>query len=228
MMNSSRIPRRPGRGPVLLSASLHSLLLVAAWWGDWAADDAIEYVTYQMQLITEAELEAMEAPPIVETPNLPPPTPEPEAEPEVLEPDPEPPEEPEPDPEPETAPEPSQPDEVAQPDEVVETASTQDMAVRMEGLRRDYPQYYDQIVREINRCFRWNGGGNWTTVIRFEIGSDGRIPDSSIQIYSPSSSGAFDIEAFGAVACAGGGRLGPLPEDLPYEALPVQFTFQPA
>lgn len=228
-MNWSRNPSRPGRGPVLLSASLHSFLLLAAWWGNRAVDDTIEYVTYQMQLITEAELEAMETPPIVETPNLPPPTPEPEPEPEVPEPDPEPPEEPEPEsePEPEPEPEPPQPDVVAQPDVAIETASTQEMAVRMEGLRRDYPQYYDQIVREINRCFRWNGGGNWTTVIRFEIGSDGGIPDASIQIYSPSTSGAFDIEAFGAVACAGGGRLGPLPEDLPYDALPVQFTFQP-
>lgn len=221
-MNWSRNPRRPGKAPVLLSASLHSFLLLAAWWGNRAVDNTIEYVTYQMQLITETELEAMETPPIVETPNLPPPTPEPEPEPEVVaEPEPEPLEEPEP--EPETP----QPDVVAQPDVAIETASTQEMVVRMEGLRRDYPQYYDQIVTEITRCFRWNGGGNWTTVIRFEIGSDGGIPDSSIQIYSPSTSGAFDIEAFGAVACAGGGRLGPLPEDLPYDALRVQFTFQP-
>ena len=101
------------------------------------------------------------------------------------------------------------------------------MAVRMEGLRRDYPAYYNEIVREVNRCFRWAGGGDWTAVLRFEIERDGRIPESSIQIYTPSGSGSFNIEAFGAVACAGSGRLGPLPPDLPLEALAVQFTFRP-
>ena len=228
MMNWYRNPRRPGRGPVLLSAGLHGVLVVSAWWGHRVRDEPIEYVTYQMQLISEAELEEMGSPPIVETPNLPPPPPEPEPEPEVPDPEEEPePEETEPEPEPE--PEAAQPAVVDEPpDSPVENASTEDMAVRMEGLRRDYPMYYDQIVREINRCFRWNGGGSWTTVIRFEIQSDGFIPDSSIQIYSPSANGAFDIEAFGAVACAGGGRLEPLPSDLPFDALPVQFTFQPA
>ena len=224
----SRSPRRPGRGPVLLSLGVHLLLVVAAWSGDWAADDEIEYVTYQMQLITEAELEALESPPIVETPNLPPPTPEPEPEPEIAEPDPEPSEEPEPEEaQPEPEPEPPPPEASDQPDAEAQSTSTEAMAVRMEGLRRDYPQYYNQIVREITRCFRWNGGGSWTAVLRFEIRDDGNIPESSIEIYAPSASGAFNIEAFGAVACAGGGRLEPLPPDLPYEALPVQFTFQP-
>jgi hypothetical protein len=107
-------------------------------------------------------------------------------------------------------------------------ASTEEMRIRMEGLRRDYPQYYAQIVSQINRCFRWTGGGRWNTVIRFEIQRDGTIPGSSIQFYARSGNGTFDIQAFGAVECAGAGRLSPLPEDVPYDALPVQFTFSPA
>jgi hypothetical protein len=31
----------------------------------------------------------------------------------------------------------------------------------------------------------------------------------------------------GAVDCAGRGRFGPLPEDLPFETLPVEFSFRP-
>jgi hypothetical protein len=38
----------------------------------------------------------------------------------------------------------------------------------------------------------------------------------------------FDLAALAAVGdCAGRGRFGALPEDLPYDRLPVQFTFQP-
>lgn len=236
MMSESRNPGRPGGGPVLLSVGLHAVLLGAAWLGGVVGRDEIEFVTYQMELVTEADLDAIDSPPLVETPNVAPPPPEPE--PEVPEPDPEPEIEPDVEPEPpdETEPEPeSQPEPEAAPSsqpvsEVTDAsppASTEAMAVRMEGLRRDYPEYYNQIVREITRCFRWNGGGSWRTVIRFEISSDGRIPDSTIQVYSPSSSPAFDIEAYGAVACAGSGRLAPLPDELPFEALSVQFTFQP-
>ncbi len=229
--SGGRQTQGPERSQLLLSVGLHLVLLLSAWLADAVTGDEIEYVEYEIQLITEAQLEALESPPIVETPTLPPPAPEPEPEPEpvIPEPEPEPPEpEPEPElPEPEPQPTPPQPD-VDEPAEATPTASAEEMAVRMEGLRRDYPQYYNEIVREINRCFRWNGGGRWRTVIRFVIESDGRIPDSSIQIYTPSSNGAFDIEAFGAVACAGSGRLAPLPDDLPTDALPVQFTFQPA
>ncbi|MDX1647346.1 MAG: hypothetical protein R3304_09400, partial [Longimicrobiales bacterium] len=42
-----------------------------------------------------------------------------------------------------------------------------------------------------------------------------------------SGNAAFDIEALGAVECAGQGRFGPLPEELPYDRFPVRFTFRP-
>ncbi len=38
---------------------------------------------------------------------------------------------------------------------------------------------------------------------------------------------AFDFEAMGAVDCAGNGRFGPLPEDLPYDRFPIKFSFRP-
>jgi len=44
---------------------------------------------------------------------------------------------------------------------------------------------------------------------------------------SRSGSTAFDFEAIGAVECAGQGRFGQLPDELPYDRLPVQFDFRP-
>ena len=224
-------PARPGRRPVLLSVGLHAFLLGGAWLGGVVGNDEIEFVSYQMELITQADLDAMDSPPLVETPNVAPPEPEPEDPEPDVEPDlePEQPDEVEPEPEPDVEPEaaPSTQPDVPDETEASPPASTEAMAVRMEGLRRDYPEYYNQIVREITRCFRWNGGGSWRTVIQFEISSDGRIPDSTIEVYSRSANSAFDIQAYGAVACAGSGRLAPLPDELPFEALGVQFTFQP-
>lgn len=112
-------------------------------------------------------------------------------------------------------------------EEVSEALTSPDIAVRMEGLRRDYPAYYREILAQIQACFRWQGGGNWTTVLRFVITSDGRIPGASIQRHQGSGHLAFDLAAVGAVECAGAGRLSPLPSDLPFDELPVQFTFSP-
>jgi hypothetical protein len=97
--------------------------------------------------------------------------------------------------------------------------------VRLEGLRRDYPLYYENIIRQIQRCFRWQGTGNWVTKVYFIIRSNGSVDD--IDFVSRSGNTAFDYDAMGAIDCAGQGRFGPLPEDLPYETLPVEFEFRP-
>ena len=44
---------------------------------------------------------------------------------------------------------------------------------------------------------------------------------------NPESAFPFDFEAIGAVECAGQGRFGQLPDELPYDRLPVQFDFRP-
>jgi TonB C terminal len=102
--------------------------------------------------------------------------------------------------------------------------------VRLEGLKRDYPAYYNNIVVQITRCFQAlrpaDHSGDQVTVISFVIKHDGSVTDP--QISRKSGDAAFDYLAMGAVECAGKGRLGPLPKDLPYDQLPVQFTFQPA
>jgi TonB family protein len=108
--------------------------------------------------------------------------------------------------------------------EEVET-SGEDINVRMEGLRRDYPAYYGNIIRQMDRCFRWRQGGRWEAVVTFVIRSDGTISD--LDLVQGSGNMAFDTQALGAVECAGQGRLGPLPDELPYDQLPVQFRFSP-
>lgn len=97
--------------------------------------------------------------------------------------------------------------------------------VRLEGVRRDYPEYYDNIIRQIARCFRWQGQGSWETTVYFVIHREGTVSDLAVR--KPSGNPTFDIEAMGAVECAGRGRFGNLPEDLPWDVLPIQFRFSP-
>ncbi|MDP2957414.1 MAG: TonB C-terminal domain-containing protein [Longimicrobiales bacterium] len=97
--------------------------------------------------------------------------------------------------------------------------------VRLEGVRRDYPAYYGNIIRQIQRCFRWQGEGRWETTVYFVINRDGTVSD--LAFVKRSGNAAFDFEAMGAVDCAGKGRFGLLPEDLPFDRLPVQFNFRP-
>jgi hypothetical protein len=114
---------------------------------------------------------------------------------------------------------------VEEPEEEAEETG-EALNVRIEGLRRDYPEYYNNIIRQIQRCLRWQGGGNWRTIVFFYIERDGAA--TGLDFVSRSGSTSFDFDAMGAVDCAGqNGRFGPLPDDLPYERFPVQFSFTP-
>lgn len=94
---------------------------------------------------------------------------------------------------------------------------------RLERLRRDHPSYYDNIRRQIQRCFSWREGGSWGTTVLFEIQADGSA--TAIEVESRSGNADFDNEAVGAVECASR-TFGPLPNGL--DRLPVRFTFQPS
>lgn len=235
--------RRPGTGPVAASFALHLVVIAAAWWAHRTASDPIEWVAYEMELVSFEEMDDAEpAVPedelVVETPEDPAPEPETETEtePEPPLPDPEPDTEPETRPEPERTPEPEpereQPREEPPPavpeSETAEELSSAEIAVRMEGLQRDFPAYYTRIITEIDRCFRPPVRGNLEVTVRFDIRRDGTVPTGSIRIHRPSGQFRFDVAAVAAVECAGAGRLGPLPAELPWDALPIQFTFRPA
>ena len=226
------------RRAMALSAGFHVALLALAWASTLYEPQQIEFLTYEIELASpappEQQQEEVEIQPpaeelVVERPEPDPLPPEPDVE-EIV-----PVEEPEPEPEPvrEEPPAEEPPPDVADDRVVTQTPDPPEeepevtgeaLNVRIEGLRRDYPQYYNNIIRQIQRCFRWRDGGNWQTTVFFYIDREGEADE--IDWVSRSGNAAFDIEALGAVECAGG-RFGPLPEDLPYDRFPVRFSFRP-
>ncbi|RMH18302.1 MAG: hypothetical protein D6701_06565, partial [Gemmatimonadetes bacterium] len=102
----------------------------------------------------------------------------------------------------------------------------EDLNVRLEGLRRDFPDYYRNIIRQIDRCFRWTGSPDLRAEIYFVINRDGTVSD--VDIIESSGNFRFDIAAAGAAECAGqNGRLGPLPAELPFDRFEIRFKFEP-
>ncbi len=225
-----------------LSAAFHAALFALLWASTLYTPPEIAFVTYEIELVSPPPAVQAEEPTpateevVVERPEPEPTPPEPEPE-EVVpveEPDPEPPpEEPEEEPEeepveatPEVAEETSEAAAPVDPPEEEPEVSGEDLNVRIEGLRRDYPAYYENIIRQIQRCFRWRQGGRWETTVFFYIDREGYAED--IEFVGRSGNTAFDFESMGAVECAGRGRFGALPDDVPFERFPVRFTFRPA
>ena len=219
-----------------MSVGLHGCLFTLAFFTSLVDRSPMEFVTYEIEMVSpppavQAEIQPAMEELVVERPE---PTRLIEEEPEqevvpIEEPD---------DPEPEPSPEEDRPTEELTeveeeetppsapdppPDEIDE--SGEGINVRLEGVRRDYPAYYNNIIRQIFNCFRWRGGGSWEATVFFMIEREGTVAD--MRFLSRSGSTAFDFEAIGAVECAGQGRFGQLPDELPYDRLPVQFDFRP-
>ena len=230
-------PRRRavGRGPVIGSAFVHTAAIFLAWGTSAVPREVPDFVVYEIELISPAAAELGErtTPPpeelVIETPFDPTPEPQEETPPAIIEEEP-PAEEP---PQPEETPAPPDVEPVVDPvaptspdpDPDVETPG-EDLNVRMEGIQRDYPEYYNNIIRQMQRCFRWRGEEDLRVTVYFVIDRDGSV--SEVDILESSRSIAFDIEAMGAAECAGSrDRLGPLPEALPFDRLPILFKFDP-
>ena len=223
-----------GKGPVIGSAILHTAAIFLAWWTSAVPREVPEFVTYEIELISPSAAELGEpttAPPeelVIETPLDR--VPEPQVETPVVVEEEAPAEDP-PQPEETVAPpdveplEDPAPPTSPNPDPDVETPG-EDLNVRMEGIRRDYPEYYNNIIRQMQRCFRWRGEEDLRATVYFVINRDGSVAE--VDILESSRSIAFDIEAMGAAECAGSrDRLGPLPEELPFDRLPILFKFDP-
>lgn len=219
-----------------LSLAIHVVAFVLLIWVIPALrPDPIVFEAVQIRVVSAPPISAPEpeeeVPPVpeeqltVETPEDPPEVEEEAPIPVEEEPPPPEPEE-TPPPEPEETPPPTEEPTPAESEETEAEEGGRDIDVRMEGLRRDYPAYYDNIIRQIERCFRAPEAGNRLAVIEFMIQEDGSITD--IGVARSSTSFIFDTAAEGAVECAGRpGRLGPLPDGYPWEVLPVQFRFRP-
>lgn len=224
------------RKSALGSIAVHVLVLSLVLWSTVQARPPLEFVTYQIDLVSPppavqaAEPQEAEERLVIERPEPEPTPPEPEKPEPVVEekPEPKPPEPPKPK-EPSTTPaKEAEERKAAAVETPVEKAkeSGEGINVRLEGVRRDYPAYYENIIRQIQRCFRWTGQGTWETTVYFVIRRDGTVDD--LDFVSKSGNPQFDFEALGAVDCAGKGRFGPLPEELPWDQLPIQFKFKPS
>ena len=202
------------------SAGVHSVAVLIAWFSQLVVPPEMHFIAYEIELVS---------PPPAEEPAEIPPPPQEEVVVETPEPEPPPPDE-------EDVPDPEQQDQRPEPErtntplreepeETTEEVSSEEINVRMEGLRRDYPVYYENIIRQINRCFRWRGEGDLETSVGFAIREDGGVTD--LRFIQESGNVEFDITAMGAVECAVG-RFGPLPDELPFDRIPIIFSFRPA
>lgn len=217
---------RPGRKSLLASALVHLVAFGLAWFLQASAPALDEYVTYEINIVSPPPAQEAETPApvqeeelVVETPDPTPPPEEPEPDPVVDEPTRE---ESRPEPTPTPPPPDPEPEEAGDPDPS-DTESGEDINVRMEGLRRDFPAYYGNIITQMNRCMRFNGPGGLKTSVHFVIDRDGTVDAGRIEFVSRSGNAGFDFAVMEAVECAGSGRFGPLPEDLGLDRLPIIF-----
>lgn len=220
----------PGRLAVVGSAVLHLGVLLVFWLGQGVFRSVHDYEVIEISLVSPPPAEAGE----------PEPEPTPPEEPVVETPEPEPEEEPPPEEEAEAPPEREEDTRKAEPepeeeptppkgpDPEPETENAgEGLDVRMEGLRARYPAYYENIIRQLYRYFRWRGATDLEAEISFVIERDGSVSD--IDFVRRSGNFAFDLEAMGAVESAGANRaFGPLPEGYPADRMPVSFYFSPA
>lgn len=239
-VGSKRERSRRERAAWMGSAAVHGAAIVLLVWSHFLEPPRYEFETVAVNLVaaptvTEA-LPAREEELVVETPD--PQPPEPETEEEVI-PDPEetpPPEtEPEPEPdEPEERPDstPEQPqEEETEPQptesdlEVAEEASAAEVTRKMEGLLRDFPEYYGNIQAQIDRCLRWRGETRWEVTILFTISRDGSV--TPVDFVERSGSFAFDLAVVAAVDDCAASRFGPLPDEMETDELPVLFNIRP-
>jgi outer membrane biosynthesis protein TonB len=221
------------------SVIVHGVVVAVAVALSFARPEPLDFISYEIEIVSPPPAKAdveQEAAPVeelqIETPDEPEiedtPAPEPVAEPPEI-----PPPDPQPEPEPEETPPDTPPDSVP-----TETTSTEaeerpeetgeDIEVRMEGLKRDYPRYYDNIVTQIRRCFRApnNLPAGLVTTIYFVIRPNGTVTD--VRFVERSGVNALDYAAMESIGGCASGRFGDLPADLPYERLPIQFKFSPA
>lgn len=105
-------------------------------------------------------------------------------------------------------------------------AGTDVSNIRTAGLEFPYPEYLNNIVRQIQLRFKPRNVGNLVTEVVFLIRRDGSVHE--LQIQRRSGSFAFDLEAQGAVEAASAARaFGPLPAGWGDDVLRVIFTFEP-
>lgn len=99
--------------------------------------------------------------------------------------------------------------------------------VQIEGATFAYPEYLENIIRQIQRYWRPpTERRNLRAEISFTIRENGSVTD--IRWVQRSGALSFDLEARGAIEAAGNRQaFGPLPERYPRDRLRVSFYFDP-
>ena len=227
---------------------MHGAIGVFALWTSLTQPEPVVFESYEIimveappqpdRVVDEETLPAEEL--VVDTPDPEPPPPDPQPvvetppplvddvveKPEEEKPE-ETPEEEKPAPKPDPTPPEPEPTTNRVTEEDLDDLTGEELTIRMEGLERDYPAYYGNIVRQLQRCFRPpRSRAQLSTTIYFEIRPNGSTAEE--RLYERSGNADLDYGALAAVAdCAGAQQLfGPLPDDYPYQRLPVLFTFR--
>lgn len=105
-------------------------------------------------------------------------------------------------------------------------AGTDVTNVSTAGIVFPFPEYLNNIVRQIQLRFKPRSAGNLVTEVVFLIRRDGSVHE--FQVQRRSGSLAFDLEAQGAVEAVAAARaFGPLPAGWGDDVLRVIFTFEP-
>lgn len=109
-----------------------------------------------------------------------------------------------------------------------EEAGEEVVSIRIAGEASDWPEYSENIIRQIQRYWRPPvGARDLRAEVYFIIHRDGRV--EGIEWVARSGSPIFDLAAMGAVESAGrAGAFGPLPDGFPADALAVSFFFDPS
>jgi outer membrane biosynthesis protein TonB len=98
--------------------------------------------------------------------------------------------------------------------------------VQVAGINFPYPEYLQNVVRQIAVRFTPPRGGALTAVVTFMIRRDGSM--AGLRLTTRSGVYSFDTEAMGAVDAAAQARaFGPLPQGFSDDVLPVIFSFDP-
>lgn len=220
---STPVSRRgPGRSAVVGSVVLHLLVGAVFWYASRVVEPELpEFIVYRVNIVSPPPQVEGPPEPVVQAPQrVVQPEPRPSPQPRQQQPTRTPPR-----PEPEE-PEPTPPKPAAGPSPRQDSPGGENINVQIDGEAFPYPEYLENITRQIARYFRWSGASGLTARLYFVINRDGSVED--LRIVQGSGNVQFDFEALGAVETAAGrGAFGPLPDGFVPNRLPVSFTFYP-
>jgi len=108
-----------------------------------------------------------------------------------------------------------------------ESTGGENIDVDQNGRDFPYPEYLENIIRQIRRHFRgWSGDGRPSAQIAFYINRDGTV--GGLTLIEKSADFKFNLQTMSAVELAGrAGAFGALPEGWVPERLWVKFRFVP-